>query len=60
MALAWGASVPVASAQTATDGADNAAIIAAREAWRTRDAVALLSARDQLIRTQHPLAPWAD
>ncbi len=60
MALAWGASVPVASAQTATDGADNAAIMAAREAWRTRDAVALLSARDHLIRTQHPLAPWAD
>ena len=60
MALAWGALVPAASAQTAADSADNATVVAAREAWRTRDAVALMAARDQLIRTQHPLAPWAD
>ena len=60
MALAWGAGVPVAVAQTAADSADNATIVAAREAWRARDAVALLAARDQLIQTQHPLAPWAD
>ena len=60
MALAWGAGVPAAVAQTAADSADNATIVAAREAWRARDAVALLAARDQLIQTQHPLAPWAD
>lgn len=34
MALAWGAGVPVAVAQTAADSADNATIVAAREAWR--------------------------
>lgn len=60
MALAWGALAPAALAQPTDAGLDNTAIVAAREAWRTRDAVALLSARDQLIRTQHPLAPWAD
>ena len=60
MALACGALVPAAFAQTGGDSTDNATIVAAREAWRTRDAVALLSARDQLIQMQHPLAPWAD
>lgn len=60
MALACGALVPGAWAQVGAESADNTAIVAAREAWRTRDAVALLSARDQLIQMQHPLAPWAD
>src|SRR3990167_3793337 len=60
MALACGALAPTAFAQPGVDGTDNAAIVAAREAWRARDAVALLSARDQLIQTQHPLSPWAD
>jgi soluble lytic murein transglycosylase len=60
MALAWGALAPVAVAQPVSAGPDDTAIVAAREAWRTRDAVALLAARDQLIQTQHPLAPWAD
>jgi soluble lytic murein transglycosylase len=60
MALACGVVAPAAVAQPADVGVDNTPILAARDAWRARDAVALLAARDQLIRLQHPLAPWAD
>ncbi len=61
VALVCGALLPSAQAQSdSAAGPDNAAIVAAREAWRTRDVVGLLAARDQLIQSGHPLAPWAD
>ena len=60
MALACGALAPAAFAQSGAAGFDNATLLAARDAWRTRDVGSLLPLRDQLIRTQHPLAPWAD
>lgn len=39
---------------------NDALILEAREAWRVRDRQRLTSARDGLIATGHPLAPWAD
>jgi soluble lytic murein transglycosylase len=39
---------------------DDTRVQDAREAWRSRDKVRLLSARDALIASAHPLAPWAD
>ena len=44
---------------SATPGADQA-LFAARDAYRTRDAAQLASARAQLIAQGHPLAAWAD
>lgn len=39
---------------------DDRAIQDAREALRVRDRARLLAIRDNLIASQHPLAPWAD
>ena len=47
-----------ATAQTAA--VSDTLILEAREAWRLRDRQRLTSARDGLIATAHPLAPWAD
>ena len=60
LALVWSAASHTICAQPVVSEVDDAAIVAARDAWRNRDAVALASARDQLIRSRHPLAPWAD
>lgn len=49
---------PSAVAQLAP--VNDALILEAREAWRVRDRQRLTSARDGLIATGHPLAPWAD
>lgn len=49
-----------ATAQTAITEPDDTVMLAAREAWRSRDTAALMAARDRLIQSRHPLAPWAD
>jgi soluble lytic murein transglycosylase len=54
--MALGLLVP-AAAQAA---ADDAGIQEAREAWRVRDKLRLQIARDNLVASGHPLAPWAD
>ena len=51
-----GAVMPVAQASSGDDGT----VQEAREALRVRDKGRLLSARDALIASHHPLAPWAD
>jgi soluble lytic murein transglycosylase len=57
LALAVGlASAP--SAWAAPD--DNSTVLEAREAFRVRDKTRLLAARDSLLATHHPLAPWAE
>jgi soluble lytic murein transglycosylase len=50
---AWSACAPV-------QAAPDPSIQDAREAWRGRDKARLLAARDALIASRHPLAPWAD
>jgi soluble lytic murein transglycosylase len=50
-----------ASVTAAGQGAANdALVIAARDAYRKRDAASLAVARSRLIAQDHPLAPWAD
>ncbi|MDE2432594.1 MAG: lytic transglycosylase domain-containing protein [Burkholderiales bacterium] len=39
---------------------DDALVQDAREAWRVRDKVRLLAARNALLEAHHPLAPWVD
>jgi soluble lytic murein transglycosylase len=59
-ALTGLAAVMPAPAVAQTAAVNDTLIIEAREAWRLRDRQRLTSARDGLIATAHPLAPWAD
>ena len=58
--LGLAASVLLSGATAGPVTFDDGVVQAARDAWRGRDKARLLTARDALISSAHPLAPWAD